>query len=447
MSSPAETAGRRLTGLARRLVLRFGEPVRFGVEIAVTAVQAARGFGASRVFLRGAALTYLSVVSLVPFLAVVLYGLQAFDFFHLHHAVRDFVFENLAVGARETVAAQLDELVANAGQSGVVSVGFLLLVASSVLLLRNIEHAFDDLWGVHKTRPWYRQVPLYVGLLFAGPIALGVSLALTAALRTFAELHHVPAEDLWIGALPLGVSAAAFTVLYKIAPAAKVRWRPAIGGGLLAAVVWELAKHLYATYAATALRADAIYGPLGALPLFLIWIYVSWIVALFGARVAYAIQHPEGVLLAGNDQEAARAEELCAMRLAVACAAHQARGGEALGTHELAITLRYPEGMIRRILSVLEDDELVRMVGARRVELARDARAITLGDVLRAVRGRIRPPETEDDPVGAELAALLSEADESGVKALAGRDLATLARLDEPLAGELAALGIGPPPL
>lgn len=401
--------------------------MRFAIEILLVAVQAARGFGASRVFLRSAALTYLTVVSLVPLLAVILFGLQAFDLFHLHREVRDFVFENLAVGTRETVAAQLDELVANASHSGLVSVGFALLLGSSLLLLRNIEAAFDDLWGVHKTRAWYRQVPLYLGLLVAGPLLLGVSLAITATLQTFAVLHHVPAERLWIAALPFLISVAGFTALYKIAPSARVRLRPALGGGLLAATAWEIAKHLYGAYAATTLRADVIYGPLGALPLFLIWIYVSWVVALFGARVAYAIQHPEGVLLAGDDQEAARAVELCAAKIAVTCAraALARRPGPTI--HELASELRYPEGMIRRIVAILEDDDLVRGVG-RRVELARAATLTSLAEVLRAVRGRVRPPETEDDPLAAKVASALTNADEEALRALGGIDLASLVR-------------------
>lgn len=389
-----------------------------------------RGFGAQRVLLRAAALTYLSIVSLVPLLAVVVYGLQLFGRLDLQKQVQAFVLENLAVGVREQVASTLSHLLANVGAGVEGGVGLLLLLLSAVLLLRNVEQAFDDLWGIHVARPLWRQVPRYLGLLLAGPLVLGLSLAFTATLRAWATFHGLLLEQRLLALVPLVLSAAGFTLLNKIAPAAKVRWRAALIAGCAAAAIWETAKLVFGLYTAYVIKTDVLYGPLIALPLFFVWIYVSWLIVLFGGRLAYAIQHPSGLRLGADDQGVARAMELCAARMAVALAQAQAEGTGEQTIHGLAGAISFPEGMVRTLAPILAEGGLVEIEG-RHLSLARPAPTISLGEVLAAVRSPARLRSLGGDPTTLGLAALLRNADGTAEEALAGLDLARLASADD----------------
>ncbi|AKU89961.1 YhjD/YihY/BrkB family envelope integrity protein [Vulgatibacter incomptus] len=377
-----------------------------------------RGFGAERILLRAAALTYLSIVSLVPLLAVGLFGLAALGLFDLRRQVRAFVFENLAVGVREEVVEHLDQLVRNAGKGMMTGgIGVFLLTLSAILLLRNIEKAFDDLWGLGRMRPIAKQIALYLGLLVAGPIVLGLSLAATAAIKGWATYFgEGPLRHLF-PLIPLALSAGGFVLLYKIAPAAKVKRRAALVGGLLAASVWELAKYGYATYVVHAIRSDAVYGPLAALPIFLLWIYVSWLIVLFGARIAFAFQHPELLRLESDPRAAARAQELCAIRTALACAEGEFNGS----LERLALRIDFADGMVRDVVRDLQRAGL--LVHADRAwRLSRPPASIKVGELVQAVRGTI---EGRSDPLGARLAEVLRTADTASIDSLS-MDLETL---------------------
>ena len=395
---------------------------------------AVRGFGAERLLLRSAALTYLSIVSMVPLIAVVLSALEALQLVDFQEPIRAFVFENLAVGARENVGAALEQVIDNASAGAEGGIGAVFLLVSAVLLLRNVERAFDDLWGIRIPRSLAQALPRYLGLLLAGPVVLGISLAATAAVRAWAELVDLPFEARLLSLIPLGLSAAGLFALYKFAPAAKVRWKPALFSALLAAAAWEAAKLLFGLYAAYTLRKDQLYGPLVAIPIFLVWIYVTWLIVLFGARLAYLIQHPPGARLISDDEMRARAVETGAARLAVALARAQLEQRPPATAHQVATELRVPEGTVRSLVPILESAGLV-VVEKRRLSLAHPADRLTLGTVLRAVRRPLAPAAPGADPGLRGLLGLLDGADEAAAASLDDRLLSDLARSPDDTVG------------
>lgn len=409
-----------------------GERPRRSLRLAALR-QLVRGFDAERLLLRSAALTYLTIVSLVPLIAVVLYALEALQLVDLQGPIRTFLYENLAVGARESVGAALEQVMDRAGAGAEGGLGAVFLLVSALLLLRNIERAFDDLWGIHAPRPLAHALPRYLGLLLAGPVVLGLSLAVTAALRAWAELFDLPFETRLLSLLPVGLTVAGLFALYLIAPAARVRWKPALLAALLAGIAWELAKLLFSLYAAYTLRQDQLYGPLVAIPIFLVWIYVSWMIVLFGARLAFLVQHPGGVRLASDDETRARIVELGATRLAVALARVQLDGLPPPTPHQLAAELGLPEGTLRVIVPLLESAGLV-AVEKRRLSLVVPADRTTLGAVLRAVRRPLGAAVARPDATHRELLRLLAGADEAAATRLDEHLLADLARSGLPLA-------------
>lgn len=380
------------------------------LERALSTLEGLRGFGIGRIPLRAAALTYLSLVSLVPLLAIGLFGLQALGLVDLGRKVRSFLFDNLAVGVREEVAEHLARSVANAGQGLMAGgIGIFLLALSAILLLRNIQRAFDDLWGQQRSRPLSRQLALYLGVLVAGPLALGLSLAVTAALKGWAIVYGVPFGQRLFSLLPFALSALGFFLLYKIAPAAKVHTRAALISGIAAAGAWEIAKVGYASWAVRSIQAGSIYGPLAALPVFLVWIYLSWLIVLFGARVAFAIQHPERLCLAADPRAAALALERCALRVAIACA-----GPSSFSTpRQLAHTIDAPEDLVRTAISELVAAGILRTEGG--LELCRPPAEITAAQILAAVRIHLDPGP---DSIDRRISSVLEEAYDGAYAAL-----------------------------
>jgi hypothetical protein len=132
-------------------------------------------------------------------------------------------------------------------------------------------------------------------LLTIGPVLLGASLAITATLQSSSAVvwarAHVPLFGLSSQLAPIALTSLAFSAMYLILPSARVRWTAALTGGVVAAVVFELAKVLYTVYTARILAHNPLYGSLAALPLFFIWLNYSWRIVLFGADVAHAVQY------------------------------------------------------------------------------------------------------------------------------------------------------------
>ncbi|NJK88651.1 MAG: YihY family inner membrane protein [Myxococcales bacterium] len=253
------------------------------------------GFGRERLRMQAAALTYVTLLSLVPALAVAFSLFTAFGGLEEVGArLKEFVIGALAVQQRDIVTQYLDEFVtsANAGQLGAIGTAFLFLTA--IALLGDIERSFNDIWGVRRGRSLLERIQVYWPLVTAGPILLALSFSYSAALAASGVVQAV--EDALLGFQVAGriasyvVVCGFFAFLYQIVPNAAVRWQSAAIGGVFGGSLWLLAQTLYAIYAARAITYSAIYGSLSAVPLFIVWVWVSWVITLLGAAIAFAVQ-------------------------------------------------------------------------------------------------------------------------------------------------------------
>jgi membrane protein len=410
--------------------------VRRWVRFAPRAIEAAaRVVEGESVRLRAMALTYLSLFALVPALVVAFSVVEAFTGMdRISRLVHEFLLENIAVGARASIEPYLDRFVANAhaGSAGLVGGG--LLVWSSVTLFSNVERAVNDIWGLKRRRSLTQQAVVYWMGLTLGPILLAGSVVLSASARGWLAGTGMQSAGVVAGGL---LTCAFLATLYAIVPATKVRWRAAAGAGLVAGVAWEIAKWAYALAVARIFRYHAIYGSVAAVPTFMLWLFVSWAILLFGARLAYLFQYASSLRPSLDGARAVGQEVLAADAMLEVALAFD-RGAEPLDAGDLTTRARGMPEDVGEAIARLRRANLLVVASDGGLVPARSLEKITLLDVRRAVEGP-RAAAGEDAPL---VEKIVNEVEDQAAERLAAtsfRDLVERARkagADAPTAEE-----------
>ncbi len=351
--------------------IRLSEPAPPTLRIAILLGRilyiVVTGFRRERIKLRAAALTYVSLLSLVPALAVIFSLFAAFGGLEPVEAkLREFVVDALAVEShRQMLTQYLTEFVSKVHASQIGIFGVVILLFTVISLLANIEKSFNDIWGLERDRSLLQRFQVYWPLITLGPILLGLSLSISTAVEANATVRWLaekaPALTLMAGIVPLLLAFIFFTFLYAVMPNTKVPVRYAAVGGMVAGALWVTAQKLYAIYAAHAITYSAIYGSLGAVPLFILWIYVSWIVALLGAQLTFASQshatyEPEHEKQRKVPQ---RNREFLAARLLMAVSRAYEHGAGPVPTDHLVNHLLIPPRLARQVLNELVQSKLL----------------------------------------------------------------------------------------
>ncbi|MDB5361850.1 MAG: rane protein [Rhodospirillales bacterium] len=371
----AETVWSRLVRFVRHVIKRFIEDGCF----------AAAG-----------ALSYTTLVSIVPLLAISLAVLSAFPIFDkLRERALMLMFDNFV----PTVGATIEEYISTFAQSAgkTTAIGLLVLAVTAVMLLATIEDRLDAIWRVHAPRRWMARILTYWTMLTLGPLLFGVGLSLSTSLHGFSqEIAVVGASqhqvEEWLSRLaayaPFLLEWLGFTLLFCLIPHCPVRWRDGAVGAVVAALLFEGCKASFTLYLGHFNAYQAIYGALAVIPIFLLWMYLSWSVVLFGAEVAAAV--PLWGLAAPDEVLAHQRVDLDLGLAVVGRLAHQGRTGGALSFRALATELTAPVGVLANCLDRL----LVAGFVAASVDggwvLARDLSQTRLIELKRAV-------ETEPD--------------------------------------------------
>ncbi|MGF1511727.1 MAG: YhjD/YihY/BrkB family envelope integrity protein [Myxococcota bacterium] len=397
-------------------------------------------FARERLKLRAAALTYVSLLSLVPALAVAFSLFTAFGGLEqVGNKLREEVIRSLAGAQQETVVRYLDQFIqgANAGRVGAIGTAFLFVTV--IFLVADVERAFNDIWGVTRGRSWLKRFQVFWPLITVGPLVVGLTFSLTAAIAASDFVRTV--EDQLIGAQILGrLGATALTCLffgfmYQIVPNTSVRWDAALVGGLVGGLFWALAQNLYAVYAANAITYSAIYGSLSAIPLFIVWVYLSWNIALLGAVMTFAIQsartyEPERPV---SQHE----RELVAAQVALAVALRFGRGDGPVPTQQLIDDANVPPRIANQVLEELVDAGFLAEAALGEgigFLPARPPDQTTLFDVLRALRhgNNVEALDNSSDAFGRIASRVLNEGENRLRESLDQQNLAQLAaRIDD----------------
>lgn len=236
-----------------------------------------------------ASLTFTTVLGVVPLLAVILSLFTAFPLFaEFRVALEDFLATNLmppAVSAN--IMEYLNEFAAKA--SGLTAIGSLALIVTSIMLIRTIDDAFNNIWQVEHQRPLRQRILVYWAIISLGPILTGASLwaSSVVAQQSLDYIDQVPGGITFLlSSVPLVLTGLGFTALFMGVPSCPVYWRDALAGGFITAVVLELMRIGFAHYLLRFPSYTVIYGAFATVPIFLLWMYLSWLAVLSGATLA-----------------------------------------------------------------------------------------------------------------------------------------------------------------
>lgn len=231
-------------------------------------------------------LTYTTILALVPMLTVVLALFTAFPLFNeFQGSLEEFLTRNLMPEAvSETIMQYLNQFAAQA--SGLTAIGSLFLIVTSIMLIMTIDQTFNDIWQVRQRRPLAQRLLVYWAIISLGPILTGASLWASSVLAR-SSLGYIGAlsgpVDFALSYTPFLFTALGFTALFLYVPNRRVWWRDALTGGVLTAAALELMKAGFAFYLTRFPTYTLIYGAFATLPIFLLWVYISWMIVLLGA--------------------------------------------------------------------------------------------------------------------------------------------------------------------
>ncbi len=265
---------------------------------------------------QAAALSYRTIFGIIPLAIVMLLIFRLFPAYtDIGMKVKDLIYDELqlsnikyqindtdtdinaaATDPNDTISLtkSLDDIVAKffvgVHSSSVTLVSFLIVIWAAIALLSTVEKAFNNIWHVAKGRNFLQRIINYWALLTLGPILLGVGVYITTTNAAFTELENTQ-SNIIPAILSYLVSVIAFFLLYFVLPNTKVRVKPAIWGAAVAALVWAAAKWIFGVYVTKFIPYNQVYGMLGLIPLSVFWIYISWLIVLFGLQLTFTTQH------------------------------------------------------------------------------------------------------------------------------------------------------------
>lgn len=242
-------------------------------------------------------LAFTTLLALVPVFAIVVALLSSLPFFaDVMVQFKVFLLLNLVPEiAGRIITHYLEPFAHNAGRLTTVGVAFLGVTA--VALMFTVDRSINAIWRSQRERPFWLALLGYVAMIVVGPLLIGISVSVTTYLMSLSA-GLVAGDPTWrmlvLRAIPAAVSAIAFFLVYRVVPHDPVPWRHALAGGLVTGVLFEGAKELFALYVRSVPSYNVVYGTFAAVPLFLVWVYVSWLVVLFGAELTASLGHWKG---------------------------------------------------------------------------------------------------------------------------------------------------------
>jgi membrane protein len=317
-----------------------------------------KGFNDDKCFLKATALTYYTLFSVVPIIALAFAIAKGFGFEeNLQAQIMDkFSGYNTAINEAFIYANEL----LNKSRGGIIAgFGVFLLLFSVIRLLSNIEVSFNEIWEIKKGRTWIRKFTDYLSIVLIAPLLVILSGSITVVMQT-----HLKDLILYVGmdgASPFLLKVfmklmsmlmlfAMFTFIYMVLPNTKVKFESAAKAAVISAILFEIIQWVYLAFQIGVANYNAIYGSFAAIPLFLIWVQTSWFIVLFGAELAFAYQNVEHYELEHEIEHiSTRYKRIISILIAHTVMKNFVDGKKAMTVADLAHKLDIPVRMARNI--------------------------------------------------------------------------------------------------
>jgi len=358
-----------------------------------------RGFIEDKVQLRASALTYFSMLSIVPVVAMA-FGIA--KGFGLEKALERQLNESLA-GQEEVlnwVIQFANNMLNNAKGGWIAGIGVVVLFWAVIKVLGNIEESFNGIWQIQKGRGFARKFTDYLSILLIAPILMilssSASVFIAAQVRYLAENSSIisavgPVLLKLIKMIPYVIIWLLFTLLYIIMPNTKVKFKSAVVAGIVAGTIFQIVQWLYIYFQIGVSRYNAVYGGFAALPLFLIWLNISWVIVLFGAEISFSMQNVQKYEFESDSKNISyNHKRIVSLLISNLIVKNFEEGGKPLSAPQISSALKIPIRIIREILYLLVESEVVTEIQSdktkeRSYQPSIDINKITIDYILKKI--------------------------------------------------------------
>lgn len=329
---------------------------------------AVRRFNLDKCELRASALTFYSLLSIVPVVALAFAVAKGFG-------VEKVLGEQLMakMQGQEEVAERIigfaQSFLENTKGGAIAGVGIVLLFWTVIKVLGNVEKSFNDIWGVKTSRAMGRKFADYLSIMMICPVLLIIASSVTVLLTTqvsamlegLSFLGYLADVLIWLlKILPYAVIWLVFTFVYVFMPNTKVELKAALWGGILAGTIYQLVQLAYITFQIGVSNYGAIYGSFAALPLFLVWLQLSWLIVLLGAEISFAHQNVGTYEFEQDCLGVSHSfRRMIALMISSLCVKHFLKAEKPLTAEDLSRELEVPIRLVRSVLAELTEAGLL----------------------------------------------------------------------------------------
>ena len=360
---------------------------------------AIRGFGEDQCPLRASALTFYSILSIVPLVAMAFGIAKGFGFQNL---LEKQLLEKFP-GQEEVMIRIFDfarSLLENTKEGIIVGIGIAFLFWTVIKLLSNIEASLNDIWKIKTPRTYGRKFSDFISILLISPILVIMSSSATVFITT--QLTLITEKVALIGVfspvifvilklLPYGLVWILFIFTYILMPNTKVNFSSGVIAGVIAGTIYQIAQWAYITFQVGMARYNAIYGSFAALPLFLIWMQLSWLIVLFGAEISFAYQYVDTYEFEPDCRQISPAfKTLLTLNIAHLVISTFSKGGMPLTASNISYSLEIPIRLVQQILDELVEAGIFSNTDIKKnkesaYQAARDINTITIKSIIDAL--------------------------------------------------------------
>lgn len=388
---------------------------------------------------RAAGLVFTTLLSLVPFLAVTVSVLKAFDIHHVIEPMLAQLLEPLGSKSHE-ITTTIVRFVDNIKISVLGVVGIAGLFYTTYSLIDKIEQALNVIWQVKQGRTWERKFADYLSAVLVGPLVIMSAFGLLASLQSHTLVQYLVQMEpfgtllVWSGeVIPFVMLCCLFTFFYKVIPNTHVQVRAAAVGGVSAAVLWILAEEIFAKFVAVSTNYSAIYSSFAVLILFLLWLYTGWMIVLIGAQFSFFYQYPTAYLSRLLwDQGTYLFREQLALKVLRVLGYRYLKGDRPPTLPELSSELNLPLSLVEEeVERLIENGFVGRLQQPEGVSLIKSPDLIFVKEVLDSVRNGTPPWIAPHLDASDSVSAVLRRRDMAVERALMGETIQSLMQ-DQP---------------